>query len=80
MNLILTFLLLLGKVNPTQCEAITMVTAQVMGNNTAVTFGGCQGHFELNVYRPMMVNCVLQSIRLLGDGCLSFTQNCIDGK
>ncbi|XP_067949155.1 fumarate hydratase, mitochondrial-like isoform X2 [Watersipora subatra] len=68
-----------GKVNPTQCESITMIAAQVMGNNVAVTFGGSQGHFELNVFRPMMVNCVLQSIRLLGDGCRSFTDNCIDG-
>ena len=68
-----------GKVNPTQCEAITMVAAQVMGNHVAVTVGGSNGHFELNVFKPMMVANVLRSIRLLGDACSAFTENCIDG-
>jgi fumarate hydratase class II len=57
-----------GKVNPTQCEAITMVAAQVMGNNTAVTIAGSNGHFELNVFKPVIIKNVLQSIRLLADG------------
>lgn len=68
-----------GKVNPTQCEAITMVAAQVMGNNVAVTVGGSNGHFELNVFKPMMVRNVLQSARLLGDASSAFTDNCVDG-
>ena len=68
-----------GKVNPTQCEAITMVAAQVMGNQTAVTIGGSNGHFELNVFMPMMVRNVLQSIRLIGDTCQSFTSHCVVG-
>merc|ERR1711899_266226 len=68
-----------GKVNPTQCEAITMVAAQVMGNHVAVTVGGAQGHFELNVFKPMMVANVLRSIRLLGDSCVAFTDNCVVG-
>ncbi|MES1915785.1 MAG: hypothetical protein MHM6MM_007685 [Cercozoa sp. M6MM] len=68
-----------GKVNPTQCEAMTMVCAQVMGNHTTVTIGGSNGHFELNVFKPVMVNAVLQSIRLLGDACLSFDENCVAG-
>ncbi len=67
----------LGKVNPTQCEAITMVAAQVMGNHVAVTVGGSNGHFELNVFKPMMVANVLRSIRLLGDSCVAFTDNCV---
>merc|ERR1712001_63605 len=62
-----------GKVNPTQCEAITMVAGQVMGNHVAVTVGGSNGHFELNVFKPMMVANVLRSIRLLGDSCVAFT-------
>merc|ERR1712051_995884 len=62
-----------GKVNPTQCEAITMVAAQIMGNHVAVTVGGSNGHFELNVFKPMMVSNVLRSIRLIGDGCVAFT-------
>ena len=66
-----------GKVNPTQCEAITMVAAQVMGNHVAVTVGGSNGHFELNVFKPMMVANVLRSIRLLGDSCVAFTDNCV---
>merc|ERR1712122_298393 len=68
-----------GKVNPTQCEAITMVAAQVMGNHVAVTVGGSNGHFELNVFKPMMVANVLRSIRLLGDGCVAFTDKCVSG-
>merc|ERR1712064_141327 len=61
-----------GKVNPTQCEAMTMVAAQVMGNHVAVTVGGAQGHFELNVFKPMMVANVLRSIRLIGDASVAF--------
>ncbi len=68
-----------GKVNPTQCEAITMVCAQVMGNDVAVTVGGTQGHYELNVFKPMMAANVLQSARLIGDSCVSFTDNCAAG-
>ena len=68
-----------GKVNPTQAEAITMVAAQVMGNQTAVSVGGSNGHFELNVFKPMMVRNVLQSVRLLGDSCHSFSDNCVRG-
>ena len=64
-----------GKVNPTQCEAITMLCAQVLGNDVAVNVGGINGHFELNVYKPMMVFNVLHSARLLGDGCKSFNDN-----
>ncbi|MBT5432956.1 MAG: class II fumarate hydratase [Alphaproteobacteria bacterium] len=68
-----------GKVNPTQCEALTMVCAEVMGNNTAVTVAGAQGHFELNVFKPVMVYNVLRSIRLLADSAVSFTDNCVTG-
>ncbi|CAH1104465.1 unnamed protein product [Psylliodes chrysocephalus] len=68
-----------GKVNPTQCEAITMVAAQVMGNHVACTIGGSNGHFELNVFKPMMVANVLRSIRLIGDSCKCFTTNCVVG-
>ncbi|XP_041352960.1 fumarate hydratase, mitochondrial-like [Gigantopelta aegis] len=68
-----------GKVNPTQCEAITMVAAQVMGNQTAVTIGGSNGHFELNVFKPLIVRNVLQSTRLLADSCVSFAKNCVVG-
>jgi fumarate hydratase class II len=68
-----------GKVNPTQCEAMTMVCAQVMGNDVAVSTGGMTGHFELNVFKPMMVYNVLTSARLLGDACLSFNDNCAVG-
>ena len=67
----------LGKVNPTQCEAITMVAAQVMGNHVAVTVGGSNGHFELNVFKPMMVANVLRSIRLIGDASVAFTDKCV---
>ena len=68
-----------GKVNPTQAEALTMVAAQVIGNQTAVSVGGCSGHFELNVFKPMIVRNVLQSTRLLGDACTSFARNCVRG-
>ncbi len=68
-----------GKVNPTQCEALSMVCAQVMGNHVAVTIGGSNGHFELNVFKPMIIRNVIQSIRLLGDACRSFSKNCIEG-
>lgn len=68
-----------GKVNPTQCEAITMVCAQVMGNNVAVTVGGSNGHFELNVFKPLIVSNVLRSIRLLSDSSRAFTTNCVVG-
>jgi fumarate hydratase class II len=72
-------MLYLGKVNPTQCEAITMVAAQVMGNQVAVSVGGSNGHFELNVFKPMIIRNVLQSTRLLGDACSTFTDNCVNG-
>ncbi|KAJ0175940.1 hypothetical protein K1T71_008114 [Dendrolimus kikuchii] len=68
-----------GKVNPTQCEALTMIAAQVMGNHVACTVGGSNGHFELNVFKPMMVANVLRSIRLIGDGCQAFNKNCAVG-
>ena len=68
-----------GKVNPTQSEALTMVCCQVFGNHTTITVAGSQGHFELNVYNPVMANAMLQSIRLLGDAANSFTANCIVG-
>ncbi|XP_066248333.1 fumarate hydratase, mitochondrial-like [Euwallacea similis] len=68
-----------GKVNPTQCEAVTMVAAQVMGNHVATTIGGSNGHFELNVFKPMMAANVLRSIRLIGDCTKSFTEHCVDG-
>lgn len=68
-----------GKVNPTQCEAITMLCAQVFGNHVAVTVGGSNGHFELNVFRPMMIHNVLMSIRLLADGARNFVDKCVSG-
>lgn len=68
-----------GKVNPTQCEALTMVCAQVMGNDVAVTIGGASGHFELNVFKPLIAANVLQSARLLGEAALSFDINCASG-
>lgn len=68
-----------GKVNPTQCEAMTMVAAQVMGNHVAVTIGGSNGHFELNVFKPMIIKNVLNSAQLLGDASVSFTKNCVVG-
>ncbi|OLY84052.1 putative fumarate hydratase, mitochondrial [Smittium mucronatum] len=68
-----------GKVNPTQCEAMTMVCAQCIGNHTAVTIGGMNGHFELNVFKPLIIYNVLHSIELLSDACNSFRVNCVDG-
>ncbi|EDW86366.2 uncharacterized protein Dwil_GK15460 [Drosophila willistoni] len=68
-----------GKVNPTQCESLTMICAQVMGNQTAVSIGGANGHFELNVFMPLIVSNVLRSIRLLADGCMSFSKSCVEG-
>lgn len=68
-----------GKVNPTQAEAITMVCAQVMGNDVAITVGGTQGHYELNVFKPMMARNILESARLIGDACVSFEENCVRG-
>jgi fumarate hydratase class II len=68
-----------GKVNPTQCEAITMVCAQVIGNHTTVTIAGSSGHLELNVFKPVIIYNILQSIQLIADSCNSFANNCIDG-
>ncbi|MEO0361480.1 MAG: class II fumarate hydratase [Pseudomonadota bacterium] len=68
-----------GKVNPTQCEALTQVCAHVMGNDAAIGFAGSQGHFELNVFKPMMVYNLLQSMQLLGDAAVAFTDNCVKG-
>ena len=68
-----------GKVNPTQCEALTMVCAQVMGNDVAISVGGMQGHFELNVFKPVMAANFLQSAQLLGDACVSFDEHCAQG-
>ena len=68
-----------GKVNPTQCEALTMVCCQVFGNQTTMTVASSQGHFELNVYKPVLAYCMLQSIRLLADAATSFTENCVVG-
>ena len=68
-----------GKVNPTQCEALTMVCAQVMGNDVAITVGGMQGHYELNVFKPLMAANFIQSAQLLGDACVSFDEHCVRG-
>src|SRR4051812_9886256 len=68
-----------GKVNPTQCEAMTMVCCQVFGNHTAITVAGSQGHFELNVYKPVLAYCMIHSIQLLADASRSFTENCVRG-
>jgi fumarate hydratase class II len=68
-----------GKVNPTQCEAVTQVAAQVMGNNVAVSVGGSNGHFELNVFKPVIIYNVLQSGQIIADACVSFTDNCVVG-
>lgn len=68
-----------GKINPTQCEALTMVCAQVMGNHTTVTFAGAQGHLELNAFKPVIIYNVLQSIRLLAEAAMSFTDHCVVG-
>ena len=68
-----------GKVNPTQCEALTMVAAQVLGNDVAINVGGCMGHFELNVFKPVMIYNFLHSARLIGDACISFNDRCAEG-
>ena len=68
-----------GKVNPTQNEALTMVCAQVIGNDVAVSVGGMQGHYQLNVFKPVMIDNLLKSARLLGDACVSFNNNCAVG-
>jgi len=68
-----------GKVNPTQCEALTMVCVQIMGNHTTVTFAGSQGHMELNVFKPVMIFNLLQSMRLMSDAVVSFAENCVEG-
>jgi fumarate hydratase class II len=68
-----------GKVNPTQCEALTMVCAQVIGNDVAISVGGMQGHYELNVFKPLMASNILQSAHLLGEACLSFDEHCAQG-
>lgn len=68
-----------GKVNPTQCEALTMIAAQVMGNDVAITVGGATGHFELNVFKPMIIYNFLHSARLIGEGCISFSDKCAVG-
>jgi fumarate hydratase class II len=68
-----------GKVNPTQAEALTMLCAQVLGNDVAVGIGGASGHFELNVYKPLLIHNFLQSARLLADGCASFEEHCARG-
>ncbi len=68
-----------GKVNPTQIEAMTMVCAQVIGNDTAITIGGMNGHFELNVYKPLIIKNFLESANLLAEACVSFTDNCVSG-
>ncbi len=68
-----------GKVNPTQCEALTMIAAQVLGNDVAINVGGATGHFELNVFKPMMIYNFLHSARLIGDGCISFNDKCATG-
>jgi fumarate hydratase class II len=68
-----------GKVNPTQCEALTMIAAQVLGNDVAINIGGASGHFELNVFKPMMIYNFLHSARLIGDGCVSFNDKCAVG-
>lgn len=68
-----------GKVNPTQCEALTMIAAQVMGNDVAISVGGASGHFELNVFKPMIIYNFLHSARLIGDGCRSFNDRCVTG-
>jgi fumarate hydratase class II len=68
-----------GKVNPTQCEAMTMVCAQVVGNDAAISIGGMNGHFELNVFKPVIIFNLLNSARLIGDACNSFNEHCAEG-
>jgi fumarate hydratase class II len=67
------------KVNPTQCEALTMIAAQVLGNDVTINIGGATGHFELNVFKPVMIYNFLHSARLIGDGCMSFNDKCAEG-
>jgi len=68
-----------GKVNPTQCEALTMVCAQVLGNDVAINIGGASGNFELNVFKPLICHNLLRSVRLLADSCRSFREHCVTG-
>jgi fumarate hydratase class II len=68
-----------GKINPTQCEALTMVCCQVMGNHVTISIAGSNGHFELNVFKPVMIHDLLQSARLIADAAVSFTDNCVVG-
>ena len=68
-----------GKVNPTQSEALTMVCAQIIGNDTSISFGATQGHFQLNVFKPMMASNLIESCKLLADACNSFNKNCLKG-
>lgn len=68
-----------GKVNPTQCEALTMIAARVMGNDVAISIGGASGHFELNVFKPLIIYNFLHSARLIGEGCRSFNEHCAIG-
>jgi fumarate hydratase class II len=68
-----------GKVNPTQCEALTMICSQVMGNHTTISIAGSNGHFELNVFKPVMIRNLLQSVTLLSDGVSSFNEHCVKG-
>ena len=68
-----------GKVNPTQCEALTMVCAQIIGNDSSISFGATQGHFQLNVFKPMMASNLIESCKLLADACNSFNNNCVKG-
>ena len=68
-----------GKVNPTQCEAVTMVCCQVFGNQATITTAGSQGHFELNVYKPVLAYCMMNSIQLMADVARSFTEHCVEG-
>ncbi len=68
-----------GKVNPTQCEALTMIAAQVLGNDVAINIGGATGHFELNVFKPVIIYNFLHSARLIGEGCVSFNDKCAVG-
>ena len=68
-----------GKVNPTQCEALSMLACQVMGNDVTISFAASQGHLQLNVYKPVIIHNLLQSIQLLADGCSNFQAHCVDG-
>ena len=68
-----------GKVNPTQCESLTMLAAQVMGNDVTISIAGSNGQFELNVFKPVIISNFLQSARLIGDGCLNFSERCVKG-